>query len=61
LALIRPGKPTNNGICELFNDRLRDECFNVHEFKSIEEARCIIESLKWEDYNEKRFTSHFEI
>ena len=36
LAFTRPGKPTDNGPYELFNVRLRDECLNVHEFKSIE-------------------------
>ena len=36
LAFTRPGKPTDNGLCESFNGRLRDECLNVHEFKSIE-------------------------
>lgn len=37
------GKPTDNGLCESFNGRLRDECLNVHEFKTIEEAKRIIE------------------
>ena len=42
LAFTRPGKPKDNGLCESFNARLRDECLNVYEFKSIEEAKCII-------------------
>ena len=53
LAFIRPGKPTDNGLCESFNGRLRDECLNVHEFKSIEEAKRIIEAWRC-DYNENR-------
>ena len=42
LAFTRPGKPKDNGLCESLNGRLRDECLNVYEFKSIEEAKCII-------------------
>ncbi len=29
---IRPGKPVDNAFIESFNGRLRDECFNVHQF-----------------------------
>ena len=53
LAFTRPGKPTDNGLCESFNGRLRDECLNAHEFKSIEEAKQIIEAWRC-DYNEER-------
>ena len=53
LAFTRPGKPTDNGLCESFNGRLRDECLNVHEFKTIEEAKRIIEAWRC-DYNENR-------
>ena len=53
LDFIRPGKPTDNGPCESFNGRLRDECLNVHEFLSIEYARQVIEHWR-RDYNEHR-------
>ena len=53
LAFTRPGKPTDNGLCESFNGRLRDECLNVHEFKTMEEAKRIIEAWRC-DYNEQR-------
>ena len=53
LAFTRPRKPTDNRLCELFNGRLKDECLNVHEFKSIEEARYIIKTWRY-DYNENR-------
>ena len=53
LAFTRPRKPTDNGLCESFNGRLRDEFLNVHEFKSIEEARYIIETWRC-DYDESR-------
>jgi putative transposase len=53
LDFTRPGKPTDNGLCESFNGRLRDECLNVHEFESIEQARQKIEAWRI-DYNEHR-------
>jgi putative transposase len=53
LAFTRPGKPTDNSLCESFNGRLRDECLNVHDFKTIEEAKRIIEAWR-QDYNENR-------
>jgi putative transposase len=36
-----------------FNGRLRDECLNVNEFVSIEDARQRIEAWR-RDYNEQR-------
>jgi putative transposase len=53
LDFTRPGKPTDNGLCESFNGRLRDECLNVHEFESIEHVRQRLESWRI-DYNENR-------
>lgn len=53
LDFTRPGKPTDNGLCESFNGRLRDECLNVHEFHSIDHARRLIEQWR-NDYNEHR-------
>ena len=53
LDFTRPGKPTDNGLCESFNGRLRDECLNVNEFVSIEHARQRIEAWRV-DYNEHR-------
>jgi len=46
LVFTRPGKPKDNGLCESFNGRLRDEYLNVYEFKSIEEAKCIIKAWR---------------
>jgi putative transposase len=51
LAFTRSEKPADNGLYESFNRRLRDECLNIHEFKSIEEAKRIIETWKY-DYNQ---------
>lgn len=50
---IEPGKPMQNGTCESFNGRLRDECLNEHWFTSLEHARKIIEEWRV-DYNEER-------
>lgn len=53
LDFIRPGKPTENGMIESFNGRLRDECLNCNEFISIDDARCRIEAWR-KDYNGAR-------
>jgi putative transposase len=50
---IRPGKPTENCFIESFNGRLRDECLNVNEFATIDQAREILGT--WQhDYNHHR-------
>ena len=53
LDFIRPGKPTENGHIESFNGRLRDECLNVNQFVTIEDARAKIEAWR-DDYNHHR-------
>jgi putative transposase len=53
LDFIRPGKPTENAFIESFNGRLRDECLNVNEFASIEDAKHKIEVWR-QDYNHHR-------
>lgn len=53
LDFTRPGKPTDNAVCESFKGRLRDECLNVHEFQSLDQAREIIEAWR-RDYNHCR-------
>jgi putative transposase len=49
----RPGKPTDNAFIETFNGTLRDECLNIHWFRSIVEAKRLIEAWRI-DYNESR-------
>jgi hypothetical protein len=44
-AYIEPGSPWENGYCESFNARLRDELLNGEVFYSLREAQIIIE--KW--------------
>ena len=53
LDYTRPGKPTDNGLIESFNGRLRDEFLNVNEFITMQDMR---EKLKaWQhDYNHHR-------
>lgn len=50
---IQPGKPTQNGTCESFNGKFRDECLNEHWFASLQEVRAITEAWM-DDYNHRR-------
>ena len=50
---IKPGAPWENGHIESFHDKLRDECLNRELFRSVVEARVIVESWRVE-YNERR-------
>lgn len=50
---IEPGAPWQNGLCESFNSRLRDEYLNQTELLNVEDAR--LKAQLWrEDYNERR-------
>jgi transposase InsO family protein len=50
---IGPGSPWENGYCESFNGKLRDECLNGEIFYSPKEAQLVIE--KWRvEYNTRR-------
>ena len=52
-AYIEPGLPWENGYCESFNGRMRDELLNGEIFYSLREAQIIIE--RWRNhYNTKR-------
>ena len=53
LDFTHPGNPTENGYIESFNGRLRDECLNVHQFMSLDDARDQIENWRI-DYNGRR-------
>ena len=53
LDFIRPGKPTDNGLIEAFNGRLRQECLNESWFLSLEDAREKVETWR-QEYNTKR-------
>jgi putative transposase len=52
-AYIEPGSPWENGYCESFNGRFRDELLNGEIFYSLKEAQIIIEQWR-KHYNTKR-------
>jgi len=45
-AYIEPGSPWENGYCESFNSKLRDELLNGEIFYSLREAQIVIESWR---------------
>jgi len=53
LDFSRRGKPTDNGLIEAFNGRLRAECLNEHWFLSLDDARSKVEAWR-RHYNEDR-------
>jgi putative transposase len=53
LSFIQPGKPTQNAFVESLNGRFRQECLNQHWFRSLEEAREIIDAWR-HHYNHER-------
>jgi putative transposase len=53
LAFIQPGKPTQNAFVESFNGRFRKECLNMHWFRTIDEAKAIINEWRHQ-YNHER-------
>ncbi len=53
LRFIAPGKPQQNGFCESFNGKFRDECLNEHWFLSLYDAREKVETWRVE-YNRER-------
>jgi transposase InsO family protein len=52
-AYIEPGSPWENGYCESFNDKLRDELLNGEIFYTLKEAQIVIENWR-RHYNTKR-------
>jgi transposase InsO family protein len=47
---IEPGSPWENGYCDSFNGKLRDECLKGEIFYSLKEAQTVIEQWRVE-YN----------
>jgi len=45
---IEPGSPWENGYCESFNGRLRDELLNGEIFYTLQEAKILIENWRRE-------------
>ena len=52
-AYIEPGSPWENGYCESFNARFRDELLNGEVFYSLREAQILIGQWR-KHYNTKR-------
>ena len=52
-AYIEPGSPWENGYCESFDARFRDELLNGEVFYSLREAQILIEHWR-KHYNTKR-------
>jgi hypothetical protein len=50
---IEPGSPWENGYCESFNRKLRDECLNGEIFYSLKVATIVIEQWR-KHYNTRR-------
>jgi transposase InsO family protein len=50
---IEPGSPWENGYCESFNGKFRDECLNQNWFVDLRHAREVIEDWRV-DYNTVR-------
>jgi len=50
LEFSRPGKPTDNALCESFNNRVRQELLNASWFESLDQARAAIATWRT-DYN----------
>ena len=45
-AYIEPGSPWENGYCESFNGKLRDELLNGEIFYTLKEAKIVIEAWR---------------
>lgn len=52
-AYIEIGSPWQNGFGESFNGTIRDECLNMHLFRSVAEARLRLKAFRHE-YNTER-------
>ena len=52
-AFIEPGSPWENGDCESFNAKLRDELLNSEIVYSLAEAKTVVESAR-QHYDTRR-------
>jgi len=49
----RPGKPTDNAVCESFNGGVRQELLNASWFETLDDAQ--VKTARWRDeYNHDR-------
>ena len=56
---IAPGSPWENGYCESFIGKLRDELLEIEIFGSLKEAQILIERFR-KHYNSERPHSSLE-
>jgi len=49
LDYTQPGKPTDNGLIESFNGRLRDEFLYVHEFITLYDLREMMQAWQYDN------------
>jgi len=49
--------PWENGKCESFNGKRRDECMNAHWFRTLREVRVLIEIWRKQNSSEEH-TDH---
>jgi putative transposase len=52
-VFIEPGKPWQNGLCESFNSRMREECLNMELFYGVHDAHATTQAWR-RYYNEQR-------
>ena len=57
LRFIEPGKPAQNAYVESFNGKFRNNCLNQHWFRSLEEAKQIIEPWRYHSKHERPHSS----
>ena len=50
---IAPGSPWQNGYCESFNGKFRDELLNLESFSTLKEAQVLVEQFR-KEYNTER-------
>ena len=54
---IEPGSPWENGYCESFNSKLRDEFLNGEVFYSLKEAQVLTERWRVHYYTRRSHSS----
>ena len=57
LDFSRPGKPTDNRYAETFNGSLLDEFLNVHWFKTLAEAKQVLQAWRRDDHESRPHSS----
>jgi transposase InsO family protein len=56
-TFVEPGSPWENGYCESFNAKLRDELLNGEIFYSLAEAKAVVESWRQHDNTRRPHSS----